>query len=107
MTNTFEFVEGSDLRIRFDAGTALWTVEQVKINGANGATDPGDLARIIDLGIETWEPRYAGPNLANAALVAISISLEEGSRIRATDLGPFTGNSPLVSSAVSVLTSLL
>lgn len=107
MTNTFEYVEGSDLRVRFDAGTALWTVEQAKINGANGATDPGDLARILDLGVETWEPRYIGANLTNAALVAVAISLEEGSRIRLVDLGPFTGNSPLVSSTVSVLTSLL
>ena len=48
---TLEYVDGSDIRIRFDTGTSHWACEQVRINEANGATfDEYSRIREIDLG---------------------------------------------------------
>lgn len=105
--NILEYKNGTDIRIRFDTGTARWAVEQVRINRANGATDPHDLAKILDLDQEDWELLYQDENLSEACLVAMKTTLGDYSRIREVDLGPFNPTDPLIQNALDMLSTLI
>lgn len=105
--DTLTYVEGTDLRIRFDTESARWKLEQVRVNRANGATNPHDLAKILDLDQEGWSLTYEDGSLNEVCLVAIAEVMQSYSRIRSIDLGPFTSTSPTVVSALDLLNTLI